>query len=164
MPHIAAVAAELAELDVVAVRCAALLEDEDELVLAAVQRAHAGIGFDPNAEGFELVIGISTANQQFVEMAPVHADEVERPGGTVGGKVAACLAEKAGEFGLAHLARSHRKRTMVDRPEAARMAVDWHVVGRVGEDHSGELLTHQHCEGLRIEGIAAQYAMAAEEP
>src|SRR4029077_9597174 len=50
MPDIAAVAAELAELDVVAVRSDALLEDKDELVLAAVHRTHTGIILGPDAE------------------------------------------------------------------------------------------------------------------
>jgi hypothetical protein len=163
-PDIAAVAAELAELDVVAVRPAALFEDEDELVLAAVERAHAGVVLDPNADIFELAIGFSAGGQQFVEVAPVHADVVQRSAGAEGGKVAAGPAEKSGERGFVHLARSHRKRTMVDCAEAARMALDRHVVGWVGEDHGGAVLAHQRCEDLGIEGVAAHGAMMAEEP
>src|SRR6266478_9879563 len=41
MPDIAAVAAELAELDIVAVRVSAVFEHEDELMLTAVERAHS---------------------------------------------------------------------------------------------------------------------------
>ena len=96
-------------------------------------------------------------------MAPVHADVVQRSAGAEGGEVAAGLAEKSGEFGLAHLARGHRKRAMVDRPEAARMAVDFHVVRWVDENRSGAFLAHQRREGFRIEGVAAQDAMIAEE-
>src|ERR1700737_4781964 len=164
MPDIAAVAAELAELDVVAVRSAALLEDQAELVLAAIERAHAGIVLDPDAEVLELAIGLGTGNQQLVEMAPVHANEVQRSRGTEGGKVAAGLGKKGGEFGLVHLARGHRERAVVDRAEAARMAVDFHVVRRGGKDHRGMFLAPQRREGQSIEGAAAQQPIATEEP
>src|ERR1700732_4751270 len=109
MPDIAAVAAELAELDVVAVRSAALLEDKDELVLAAIERAHAGIVLDPDAEVLQFTVGFGTGGQQLVEMAPVHADEVQRARGAEGGEIAAGLGEKGGEFGFIHLARGHRE-------------------------------------------------------
>ena len=49
-PDVGAVAAVSAELDVVDVRRRAGLEDEDELVLGAVERAHAGVGLGPDAE------------------------------------------------------------------------------------------------------------------
>src|SRR6266404_1680318 len=97
-------------------------------------------------------------------MAPVHADVVQRSARAEGAEVAAGLAEKSGEFGLAHLARGHRKRAMVDRPEAARMAVDFHVVRWVDENRSGAFLAHQRGEGQSIEGAAAQKPIAAEEP
>jgi hypothetical protein len=54
MPDICAVSAVLTELDIVAVRGFAILEDEDQLMLAAVERAHAGIVFNPVAKVFEL--------------------------------------------------------------------------------------------------------------
>ena len=53
---------------------------------------------------------------------------------------------------------------MVDRAEAARVTVDRHVVGRVGEDHRGAIVAHQCGEGRGIESVAAQDAMAIEEP
>jgi hypothetical protein len=68
------------------------------------------------------------------------------------------------KFCPVHLAEAHRERAMVDRAEAARVALDRHIVGRVGEDHGGPFLAHQRREGFRIEGTAAQDSMAAEEP
>jgi hypothetical protein len=44
------------------------------------------------------------------------------------GKVSACLAKKRDELGAVHLARGHWESAVVDRPEAARMALDRHVV------------------------------------
>src|SRR5438105_10682352 len=78
VPDIAAVAAELSELDVVAMPLAAMFEDEDELVLAPIKRAHPGIVLDPDAEIFQLAIDAAAGGQQVFGMAPVHADEVQR--------------------------------------------------------------------------------------
>ena len=44
------------------------------------------------------------------------------------------------------------------------MAVDFHVVGRVGKDHRGVFLAHQRRERQSIEGAAAQQPIATEEP
>jgi len=41
MPDVAAVAAELAKLDIVAMSIAAVFEHKDEFVLAAIERAHS---------------------------------------------------------------------------------------------------------------------------
>src|SRR5438270_209425 len=68
IPHIAAVAPKPAELDIVAVRPAALFEDQDELVLAAIERAHAGIVLDPDAHILEFAIGLAASVEQFLEM------------------------------------------------------------------------------------------------
>src|SRR5689334_25166270 len=78
LPDIAAVAPKLAELDIVAVPVAAVFENEDKLVLAAVERAHPGIVLDPDAEVFQLAIDAAAGDQQVFGMAPVHADEVQR--------------------------------------------------------------------------------------
>ena len=47
-PHVRAVSSVLAELDVVGVRCVTVLEDQDELVLRAIERAHAAIDLVPD--------------------------------------------------------------------------------------------------------------------
>src|SRR5437660_8557972 len=49
-PHIGPIAAMLAELKVVDVGCLALLKDEHQLMLAAVEAPHAAIVLDPDAE------------------------------------------------------------------------------------------------------------------
>src|SRR4029077_2950304 len=49
-PHIRAVAAMLAQFKVVDVPCRAGFPDENQLVAAAVEVTHAGIGLGPNAE------------------------------------------------------------------------------------------------------------------
>ena len=49
-PHIGPIAAMLAELKVVDVGCLALLKDEHQLMLAAVEAPHAPVVLDPDAE------------------------------------------------------------------------------------------------------------------
>src|SRR5262245_60642979 len=56
-PHIGAVAAMLAELNIIDMGRGARLIDEDQFVLAAVEAPHAPIGLGPHAEILELGIG-----------------------------------------------------------------------------------------------------------
>ena len=76
VPDVAAVAPKLSELNVVAVPVAAVFEDEDKLVLAAVERPHTAIVLDPDAEVLQLAIGAVAGGQQLFEMAPIHANVV----------------------------------------------------------------------------------------
>ena len=63
MPDVAAVAAELAELYVIAVWALALLEHKNQLVLAAVEGAHTGIVFSPDTEVFQLIVDVPTGRE-----------------------------------------------------------------------------------------------------
>src|SRR5205823_3167290 len=103
-PHVAAVAPKTAELNVIAMPVAAVFENEDELVLAPIKRTHRGTALDPDNQVFQLAIGLAAGGQQLLEVAPVHAEVVQRAVEAECGEVAASLAEKGGEFGAAHLA------------------------------------------------------------
>jgi hypothetical protein len=50
MPNVAAVSPVLSELDVVAMGLSALLEDEHQLMLTAIERSHPGVIFRPHTE------------------------------------------------------------------------------------------------------------------
>src|ERR1700730_2047074 len=82
-PNIAAVATIAAELDMVLVRVLAVLEDEHELMLAAVERTHAGIVLGPHAQVLQLAIGALAGGEQLRHVPPIHTDEVERPDAAV---------------------------------------------------------------------------------
>ena len=62
-PHVGAIAAVLAEQDIVAVRRATVLVNEDEFVAAAIEGAHAGVVLDPHAEVLELGVNLPTSGQ-----------------------------------------------------------------------------------------------------
>lgn len=76
-PDIAAVTSMLSELDIVNVLAAAVLPDKDQFVLAAVERAHAAIGFSPNDKVLELPVDAPAGGQHLIQMAPIRAHEVD---------------------------------------------------------------------------------------
>jgi hypothetical protein len=53
---------------------------------------------------------------------------------------------------------------VADAAEAADVAIDRNVVGRVGEDEIGTLAIHQHGKRFRVTRIAADEPVAIEEP
>src|ERR1700693_593963 len=71
---IGAVAAMAAEFDIVVMPRFAILEDADEFVLGAIERAHAAIRFDPDTEIEKIAIGLGSCAQKLAQMAPVHAN------------------------------------------------------------------------------------------
>ena len=53
---------------------------------------------------------------------------------------------------------------MLDRAGAADMAVDRHIVGRVGKNHFCPLAIHQRCHDIAIECAAADQSMLPKLP
>src|SRR5215471_6924570 len=82
--------------------------------LAAVERAHPTIVLDPDAEVFQLAIGVAAGGQQLREVTPVDADVMQRAIDTERGEVTESLIEKGGEFAPIDLARGHREGAMMD--------------------------------------------------
>jgi hypothetical protein len=72
--------------------------------------------------------------------------------------------QKVGELRRAHLARGHRKLSVTHRSEAARVAVDAHVIRRIGEHQIGLLPLHERGIGAWVEGVSAQHAVLAQQP
>src|SRR5215472_11608014 len=85
-PYVTAVTAELTKLDVVAMSGMAVLEHEDQLVLAAVKRSHTAVVLRPHAQVLKFGIGLAPGREQLAHVAPVHTDEMERTLDAVAGK------------------------------------------------------------------------------
>jgi hypothetical protein len=66
------------EFDIVDVRAPAVLEDENQLVLGAVQRAHPAVVLVPYAEVLGLGVDRPAGGGQLEQMTPVHADVMNR--------------------------------------------------------------------------------------
>ncbi len=75
-------------------------------------------------------------------MTPVHADEVDRAIEADVDHRGKGVAQEAGKTRLVHLAGGHRKLAMLDLAGSTDMAVDLYVVGRIGKDGAGALVTH----------------------
>ena len=123
VPDVGAIASILAELDIVALRCAAVLEHENEFVAAAIEGSHAGVVFDPNTYVLEFGIDASACGKQLTDVPPIRKDKVERSICAVASKQRACLDEESSVLGLVHLAGGHREVGVVDRAEAADVAL-----------------------------------------
>src|SRR5712671_4778802 len=112
LPDIGPVAAMLAQFDVVAVPRPAVFEDVNQLVLAPVQRSHAGIVFDPDAQIFEFGINPQCRGQQLMLVAPIHADVMERSRGAVPDRELKRGGKKSGKLSRGHLSGRHQKLAM----------------------------------------------------
>ena len=76
LPDVAATTAELPELHVIAMRTLALLKNENQLMLAAIEGAHAGVVLGPYAKVLQLLIDPAAGCEQLRHMPPVHTNEV----------------------------------------------------------------------------------------
>ena len=76
----------------------------------------------------------------------------------------ASRCRKAVKASARHLAGTHGELAMADAAEAADMAIDRDVVGRVGEHEIGALALQQPIEARQIAGIAAEQPVAPELP
>src|SRR5580704_5377756 len=113
-----------------------MLEDKDELVLAAIQTAHTCVALDPNAKVLELGVNLGASRQNLKLMAPVHADEVQGAPRAMLSQEAKNGRQQISELGGSHLTGCHGKFTVTDMAIAGGMAVDLYVVWSVREDYS----------------------------
>ena len=65
------------KLDVIEMGCVADTVHSDELVLAAVERALTGIGLRPDRQVQHLIVCRAARLEQFAEMPPIHAHEMD---------------------------------------------------------------------------------------
>src|ERR1039458_5793991 len=121
-PDVGPVASESTQLHVVAMLPFAVPEHENQLVLAAIERSHAAIVFDPHAYVEERVIDLSPSSNQLAHVTPVHADEMDRTECAVSSQQSQTGSEKRDELGFTHLARSHLEFAMLDAAVSAGRA------------------------------------------
>src|SRR5207253_224527 len=133
VPVLCPVAAMLAELKIIDVRRGPTLPHEHQLMLRAIERAHAGIGLVPDTEVLELAIDLAPGGEHLPHVPPVHADLMNRSVDGILGEALKHRLQEIREFGLAHLATAHGKIAMTNATEATDVAVDHDIVWRVRE-------------------------------
>ena len=84
-PDVGAIPAIFAKPEIVDMLGLALLPDEDQLMLGALEAAHAARALVPDDEVFQLAIGPLAGLLHFRQMPPIDALEVDRTIGAVGG-------------------------------------------------------------------------------
>src|SRR4029077_10721217 len=104
-----------AELDIVAMLLLAVAEHEDELMPRAVERTHAAVALDPDAEVQKIEGHGAAGGEHLAHMPPVHAGIDDGAGVGVGAHEIERRAEEARELLLCHLAGGHREFAMLDR-------------------------------------------------
>src|SRR5690348_14581018 len=112
-------------------------------MLGAVEASHAAIGLVPHAKILELRKDLGPRIEELAHMAPVHADKGDSAIPAGSSSVPQGLAKEGSKGLRRHLASAHRKLAMASAAQAADMAIDRHVVGRVGEDQVGPFVTHK---------------------
>jgi hypothetical protein len=88
-------------------------------------------------------------------MAPIHEHVVDRAIDAVIGEMTKNGLEKIGKLVFGHFARRHGELGMFNFPGAANVAIDWHIVRRIREDHLGDLPFQEAPIGFRFQRISA---------
>ena len=74
------------------------------------------------------------------------------------------MGQEGGELSFAHLAARKGEFAVLDRAQAADIAVDRDIVGWIGEDEVSSFARHQLVHVGGIAGIAAQQAVPTKLP
>jgi hypothetical protein len=78
-PDVAAIASMAAEFDIILMRRLAEAKNANQFVLAAIERALAGVGLVPDDQIERQTIDLASDVHQNVNVPPVHADEMQGP-------------------------------------------------------------------------------------
>src|SRR6516162_5916596 len=164
IPDIGSRSAMLTQLEIIHMRAAARLPDEDELVLGPVEGAHPGIALVPDAEIFELPVDRSARDQHLVGVAPVHADVMNRAVFRMCAQESSGILQEGNVFRLAHLAGGHGEIAMPDAPQSADVSRNGDVIWWIGEYEFRLGASQQRLIGMVIPRIAAVQAVRAQYP
>jgi hypothetical protein len=130
---------------------------------AGAKRSHSSIGLIPDAQVELVTVELLAHNRHVLEMAPVHADKVDRAIARNIDASAQCVIQERPEFGIAHFPRRHCKLAVA--AFHIGMAVDAHVIGRIQERTVHVAVVADHAtQKSTIAAITAADAMAAQLP
>ncbi len=128
IPDIGAVAACVTQPKIIDMRRAALFEHKDQFVLGGIERAHASIGFVPDAEVFQFIKDGMARSEQLAHMPPVHTDIGNTAFFELGCGGLKARRQKRRERVLIHFSGGQRKLAVLLAAKAGDMAVDLHIV------------------------------------
>jgi hypothetical protein len=129
-----------AEPKMVLVRPHAVLEHENQLVLGAVKRAHAGVALDPDAEVLLLQAVLRGGLAELSAVPPFHAQIENRAVNQYRPDRRDRGVQKRHELRSRHLASPHSELTMAGLAQPRHEAVDWDIIRWVAK-HACHRLT-----------------------
>ena len=109
------------------------------------------------------VIGISRS-QHFSYVAPIHTDLVDRTIGRITAELGVYTGKEARKLAFAHFARGHGEFTVLDAAQARNVAINLHVIRRVGKNEFGLVVIHQQLVSRGIGGITADQDVLSKHP
>jgi hypothetical protein len=134
LPYIRAVATESPELNIVPMLSLAVPEDEDELMLRAVEGSQPSLVFRPNTEVEKNIVDTLTGSEDLSCVSPVHARKMHATRFAVPREKLEAAPKEVKELLFRHFAYGHLELAMVNRSVSAGMTVDGYVVWRIYED------------------------------
>src|SRR5260221_10649031 len=163
MPDVRAVAAMAAQFHRVLVGQGTGPKNTYQLMLASVKTALPRVGLYPHDKIEHRAVDAPSSGDQFLDMAPVHADIVH---GAIGRDLGCCIEcgfQKGDEFVAGHLPGRHRKLPVL-RVAPSDNTSNRHVVRRIKKRHVGALATDQARKIARTACIATEQTMFAKAP
>src|SRR5260370_28102923 len=127
LPDVRPISPILAELKTIDVRRAAGLERKDQLMAGAVEGAHPTVILDPHTEVLQFRVGTGSGGQYLAQVAPIHADEMDRALDAEGRKQAERRLQKLHKLGGRHFAGGHCEFAVLHPAEPAHIALDPHL-------------------------------------
>ena len=79
-------------------------------------------------------------------------------------RVSHSALQEGGEFGRRHFTDGRRKFPVLVLAQARDVAVDRHVVRRIGDDQGSLVVVHQLGPGICLQRVAAQECMLTKRP
>ena len=143
VPNVGSIAAKTAKLDVIDMWGVSFLEQKNELMLRAVERAHSGIRFIPNTEIHGFGVEIQGRCEKLPDFSPMHDDEMKRAVLRVTGGMPKRCSQEGCEFRRRHLTAAHRKIFVLGRSKSRDMPGDRNVEGGIGKSQPGPLIARR---------------------
>jgi len=162
-PDIAPIAAESAQFNVVSVRMGADAKHANELMLRTVERTLASIRLVPDDEVQHRAIKFAAHLNQNADVAPVHADEMDRAFRRELNAITEGFRQKLPKPRRVHFAGGESKLGMSNPATPANRA-HAQIIGRIAEDRRRRGPVHQAVKIVHLSSIAAQQPVLSEQP
>src|SRR3984893_14873549 len=162
-PNVGAITTETAQFDIVSVWMAANPEDADQFMLRTVERALAGVRLVPDHEVQHGPIELASNVDQIADVAPVHADVMDRPFSRDANAIGERFNEELSKLRRGHFAGGESEFGMSNPPAAADLAHP-QVVWRIAKHRRRRCALHQAGEVGGFSRIAAQEPVFSQSP